>query len=176
MATRDEKSGYAHVRLTESSRTYFGIQFGGYLMVYNTLPFGWKASPFIYQTVGMCVTTYLRKLSVQTTLYIDDRFVVSKGNDKEGEELVIMEARKLVYVIVKLLTRIGYTLSLSKCSLIPSTCKRYIGFLVDSVSQTYNESRLKSSFRKFYGRYNDFICNYKLSLAHMLNDLFHTIC
>jgi hypothetical protein len=42
--------------------------------------------------------------------------------------------------------------------------------------QPYNESRLKSPFRKFYGRYNDLVCNYKLSLAHMLNDLFHTIC
>jgi hypothetical protein len=40
--------------------------------------------------------------------------------------------------------------------------------------QGYNESRLKSSFRKFYGRYNDLVCDYKL--AHMLNDWFHTIC
>jgi hypothetical protein len=40
----------------------------------------------------------------------------------------------------------------------------------------YNESRLKSSFRKFYGCYNDLVCDYKLSLAHILNDLFHTIC
>jgi hypothetical protein len=42
--------------------------------------------------------------------------------------------------------------------------------------QGYNESRLKSSFRKFYSRYNDLVCDHKLSLAHMLNDLFHTIC
>jgi hypothetical protein len=42
--------------------------------------------------------------------------------------------------------------------------------------QGYNKSRLKSSFRKFYGRYNDLVYDYKLSLAHMLNDLFHTIC
>jgi hypothetical protein len=40
----------------------------------------------------------------------------------------------------------------------------------------YNESRLKSSFCKFYGRYNDLVCDYKLSQAHMLNDLLHTIC
>jgi hypothetical protein len=39
-----------------------------------------------------------------------------------------------------------------------------------------NESRLTLSFRKFYGRYNDLVCDYKLSLAHMLDDLFHTIC
>jgi hypothetical protein len=29
-----------------------------------------------------------------------------------------------------------------------------------------------SSFCKFYGRYNEIVCDYKLSLAHMLNDLF----
>jgi hypothetical protein len=39
-----------------------------------------------------------------------------------------------------------------------------------------NESRLKSSFRKFCGRYNDLVCDYKLSLAYKLNDLFHTLC
>jgi hypothetical protein len=42
--------------------------------------------------------------------------------------------------------------------------------------QGYNESRLKSSFRKFCGHYNDLVCDYKLSLAHMLDNLFHTIC
>ena len=42
--------------------------------------------------------------------------------------------------------------------------------------QGYYESRLKSSFRKLHGRYNDLVCDYKLSLAHMLNDLFYTIC
>jgi hypothetical protein len=41
--------------------------------------------------------------------------------------------------------------------------------------QGYNESRLKSPFCQFYGRYNDLVCDYKLSLAHMLNDLFHTL-
>jgi hypothetical protein len=34
---------------------------------------------------------------------------------------------------------------------------------------------IKSSFRKFYDRYNDFVCDYKLPLAHMLDDWFHTI-
>jgi hypothetical protein len=44
------------------------------------------------------------------------------------------------------------------------------------ILQGYNESRLKSYFRIFYGRYNDLVCDYKLSVANMLNDLFHTIC
>jgi hypothetical protein len=35
-------------------------------------------------------------------------------------------------------------------------------------------SRLMTAFRKFYGRYNDPIYNYKLSSSHMLSDIFHT--
>jgi hypothetical protein len=40
----------------------------------------------------------------------------------------------------------------------------------------YNNSRLKSSFCKFVDRNNHLVCDYKLSMAHMLKDLFHTIC
>ena len=47
----DDKSGYDHILLT--SRTFFGIQWGGWLFTYNTLPFGWKASPFVYHTTGL---------------------------------------------------------------------------------------------------------------------------
>jgi hypothetical protein len=40
--------------------------------------------------------------------------------------------------------------------------------------QGFIESRLMSAFRKFNGRYDDLIYNYKLSLSHMLFDIFHT--
>lgn len=39
--------------------------------------------------------------------------------------------------MVELLTRLGYTLALEKCSLVPSSCKKYLGFLVDSARQAY---------------------------------------
>jgi hypothetical protein len=42
--------------------------------------------------------------------------------------------------------------------------------------QGYTESGLRSPFCKFYDHYNNHVCDHKLSLAHMLNDLFHTIC
>lgn len=50
MATCDDKSGYDQVKLTKSSRQNVAIQFGGYLIVYNTLPLGLNASPVIYKT------------------------------------------------------------------------------------------------------------------------------
>jgi hypothetical protein len=48
-------------------------------------------------------------------------------------------------------------------------------FFLMKMSETYQMS-LKPSFHRFYGRYNDLVYDYKLSLAHMLNDLFHTLC
>lgn len=84
----------------------------------------------------MCVTVYLRRFALQNTLYIDDRFVVCSGSDSELDELVMMDANRLVYVLVELLTRLGYTLSTGKCSLVLSSCKKYLGFF-DSVRQAY---------------------------------------
>ena len=104
MITCDEKSGYDHVNLQESSQTYFGIQFGGFYMTYTTLPFGWKASPFIYQSIGICVTSYLRQLDVINTLYIDDRFVVTGGSKNSDD--AVLEASKITYMVLQLLTRL----------------------------------------------------------------------
>ena len=141
MVTCDEKLGYDHVKLSENSHTYFGIQFGGYFMTYKTLPFGWKASPFIYQSIGMSVTSYLRSLGMLNTLYIDDRFAVTKGSNSNDHDLALrsleIEGYRLSYSLLELLPRLGYTLSLKKCSLVPSSCKKLLGFLVDSVKQTF---------------------------------------
>jgi hypothetical protein len=41
------------------------------------------------------------------------------------------------------------------------------------MSQGFQMSRLQAAFRKFYGRYNDLIYPYNLSLGHMLSDMFH---
>lgn len=44
MTTVDDKSGNNHILLSGNSRKYFKIQFAGWYFVYNTLPFGFKAS------------------------------------------------------------------------------------------------------------------------------------
>jgi len=36
MMSIDDKSGYDHVLLSEDSRKYFGLQFGGNYFVFNT--------------------------------------------------------------------------------------------------------------------------------------------
>ncbi|MES9881504.1 MAG: reverse transcriptase domain-containing protein [Sedimenticola sp.] len=144
MITCDDKSGYSHIQLTDDSRTYFGFQFGGWLFSYNVLPFGWKASAYIYQTTGMQVTSYLRSYGMLTTQYIDDRMAVSSdvnacttGCNNDVRSLYSFSPQKLVYVILEILSRLGYTLALKKCQLQPSTRVRFLGFIIDSIRKAY---------------------------------------
>ena len=54
----DGKSGYDHILLTDESRTFFGIQWGGLYFTYNSLSFGWKISPYVYHTTGLLATNF----------------------------------------------------------------------------------------------------------------------
>jgi hypothetical protein len=58
--TMDDKSGYDHIFLQAECRAFFGLAWGGWYFVYNTIPFGWKASAYIYHTIGMGATSYMR--------------------------------------------------------------------------------------------------------------------
>ena len=83
MTKCDDKSGYDHVSLSPSSQTYVGFQCGGFWFVCTTLPFGWKFSPYIYHTIGLVASGYLRAHGIPCSLYIDDRLngelVTSQG-------------------------------------------------------------------------------------------------
>jgi hypothetical protein len=59
-------------------------------------------------------------------------------------------------------------------------CSAYDQFLLRGnlltkklMSQGFQMSHLQAAFRKVYGRYNDLIHPYNLSLGHMLFDMFH---
>ena len=73
MTKCDDKSGYDHVMLTESSQSYFGFSFGGLWFVCTTHPFGWKISPYVYHTIGLAATGFLRAQGIPCSPYIDDR-------------------------------------------------------------------------------------------------------
>ena len=73
--TFDDKSGYQHVRLHPSSETYFGLEWDNFFFVFRTLPFGRKASAYIYHNLGLVVSHAARSLGVPLSQYIDDRHV-----------------------------------------------------------------------------------------------------
>ena len=137
----DDKSGYDHVRLHPRSSTFFGFQWEGWYFTYSSLPFGWKASAFVYNTVGLTATHYIRSLGVPCSQYIDDRHVgqLRLRSQANGEhvfsnfQLAQMAAFIACFVVISL----GYFIGLKKSCLVPSTARRFLGYICDSERQAF---------------------------------------
>ena len=56
-------------------RHVFGLEWNNVYFVFRTLPFGWKASAFIYHNLGLFVTRAARSFGVPVSQYIDDHHV-----------------------------------------------------------------------------------------------------
>ena len=135
----DDKSGYQHVLLHPSSRTFFGLEWNGVYFVFCTLPFGWKGSAYIYQNLGLAVTSAAHSYGVSVSQYIDDRPVGQLYRAPASSTLppnrVLAEAA--AYILCYLLIEAGYFIAIAKSQCVPSTVIRFIGFLCDSVRQAF---------------------------------------
>ena len=161
MTKCNDKSGYDHVLLSEISQAYFGFSFGGLWFVCTMLPFGWKISPYIYHSIGLAATGYLRGQGILCSLYIDDRLngellsprgpwsVLPRDRSRECR---ISAAKSALFVVLLVLVQLGYTIGIKKSVLWPSTAVEYLGFIIDSEKQSFLIPRRKiESFASLRG-------------------------
>lgn len=136
----DDKSGYDHVLLTPRSSTFFGFEWEGWYFCYTTIPFGWKASAYLYHTIGMAATSYIRSFGVPCSQYIDDRHAGhlrlradTHSNTWSGFRL----AEAAAFIGCRVLTQLGYFVGLKKSILTPQTVVPFLGYLSDSNRQAF---------------------------------------
>ena len=60
----DDKNGYDRIALTKESRTFSGLLWRCWYLVYNTLPFGWSPSAYVYHTTGLGPKNYIESQGV----------------------------------------------------------------------------------------------------------------
>ncbi|KAI8496663.1 hypothetical protein Bbelb_253180 [Branchiostoma belcheri] len=140
----DDKSGYDHVSIRPSSRTLLGFQWAGYWFVCNTLPFGFKSSAFVYNTLGLAATGYIRSLGVPATQYIDDRHAGQLRVAGAGGQVAVCStqdnfrrAEAAVFIMTSILVRLGYVIGLEKSILIPTLCLVFLGYLIKSITCSF---------------------------------------
>ncbi|CAC5394780.1 unnamed protein product [Mytilus coruscus] len=134
--TIDDKSGFDNVSLSEDSRRPVGFQWGGFYFICKTLPFGFKLSSYIYHTLNLQATCYIRrKFLIPVYLYIDDRLIeeVRKPGLKTGFSCTLLAN----YIVCEVVTRLGYCINLDKTVFIPSQSVVFLGFVVDSVARCF---------------------------------------
>ena len=140
----DDKSGYDHVLMDDESRLYMGFQWGGWWFINNVLPFGWKISPYVYQTLGMVATQELRRQHIPCSQYIDDRHLGQRRLPRQPglpESTALLDtyspssfihASQSVSIAISLLASLGYFLNLSKSVIIPVQRLVFLGLVCDS--------------------------------------------
>lgn len=120
----DDKSGSDHILLTDQSRTFFGIQWGGWYFTYISLPFGWKISPYVYHTTRLLATNLFRSIGIPCLL-------ISVIDTMDNFKFQI-------FLVAFYLVRMGYFLGLSKSILTPLKIVPYLGFLADSSMEVFH--------------------------------------
>ena len=168
----DDKSGYDHIMLSESSRTYFGFQWGGWLFVSTCIPFGWKLSAYIYHSIGSLVSHFLRTQNIPCSLYIDDRHIgqlhFPSGSSPSAYRSLSVQQSNLaaskaaIFVTYHTLISLGYTIGLSKSILEPNHQVPYLGFTVDSHLQAF--TLLPSKKQKFLLQLKSVLANSQVEL------------
>ena len=84
--------------------------------MYATLPFGWKTSAYVYDTVGMAATHFIRSSGVPCSRYTDDRHAGQLRlpracmNQFSNFQLAQMAA----FVACSVLVSLGYFIGLKK--------------------------------------------------------------
>ena len=135
----DHKSGYHHVPLHESSWKYFGVFWKGTYYVFAVLPFGWKASPFIYHSITEAVAMYCRSLGIPMVVWIDDMLGMTERRCRAAsDENQFQSALRAMVVVSIILFKAGYFLGLPKCKLIPERVMTYLGIECDSIRSKFS--------------------------------------
>ena len=129
-----------------ASRKFFGIHLAGWFMVYNTIPFGFKASAFIYHTTGLIPISFCRGLGVPALLYIDDQLICQWIDNGENPESSVVMALKGLYVVCQVLVRLGYFLNIQKCMVVPTQKLKFLGMWCDSQKLAFLPDDKKASF------------------------------
>ena len=97
-----------------------GAEWGGWWLVWRTLPQGWKESPYVYQTLGSVATNALRELGLPCSQYIDDRHLGEFWGSVAKRSSSLDAANAAFFVAATILTQLGYFLHLGKCVPFPT--------------------------------------------------------
>ena len=141
----DDKSGYGHILLATSSRTYFGFEWNGWYFTGNTIPFGWKLSAFVYHSTALLVSHYFRSIRIPCSLYIDDRHSSQIRLPRDSnlvksldpDKLNLVRAHIASFLVCYTLIKLGYCIGLQKSILQPSQSVPFLGFECDSHLQDF---------------------------------------
>ena len=125
----------------------FSLEYNGVasFFTFNTLPYGWKISPFIYHTTAFWRLAFFAQsvFHVSFTLTIATMVSFSLDKGEYGSFATVDErnravAKSGIFLVAYYSVKLGYLLGLSKSTLTSVKIVPYVGFMVDSSRETFH--------------------------------------
>ena len=117
----DLRKAFHQVPIREDNMDYFGFRFEDRYYRWRTLPFGWCCSPYFHCRILRPAITHLRSHGIRLVCYSTDEILVMVPQDRIDSDKNLT---------ISTLTRLGWAINWDKSSLAPSTCQRFIGYIV----------------------------------------------
>lgn len=145
MATLDLKDAYFLVNIHPESRKFLRFLWSGNLYEFNVLPFGLNTAPYIFTKLIKPIAKLLRSCGHISTIYLDDMFLL--GNTYE-------DCLDNINITKQLLLSLGLKINYEKSNFTPSTCCKFLGYIINSKSMTITlpvdkQKHIKSELIKF---------------------------
>jgi hypothetical protein len=148
MVTWDLKAGYYHVPIHPAYRKYFGFKIGDRYGVYNVLCFGLSEACYAFTKIAQEPLIELRSRGVPVSGYIDDGHTAARTYG---------QAIRQGFLAVRLLATVGAFFGLPKCIPHPVQELKWLGFLLDTLSESFKVApskmeKIKDALREMIAR------------------------
>lgn len=137
IASIDEKSAYWHEAIHADEQKYFGFWWRGQYYVCTVLPFGWTVSVYVHQTFGEAIVHYMARCKIPLSVWIDDFFLTGFQGDDPAVVSPWQSCHDAVFVLLSVLTELGYFVSITKSVLRAVQILRFLGVMVDVSKGTF---------------------------------------
>ena len=126
LITFDIKDGFFNVPLRKDHSKYFAFRWKNNIYKWNVLCFGWSLSPYYFCKIVREFVGYLRSNGLRIVSYVDD-FILA------ASKLVIDNHSKFAVYELK---QFGFIINEQKSDLVPSSKKKFIGFVVETCADS----------------------------------------
>jgi len=123
MTTIDLKDGFFHVPILPSHQSLMSFQWEGKTYVFQVLPFGMSALPWLFTCFVQATVHHLCHQGMRAMAYMDDFIIIGHSHQQALEHTT----RTL-----SILNQLGWQVNFKKSDLTPSQSKEFLGLLVNT--------------------------------------------
>lgn len=133
-AKLDLSNAYFHLGINPNLTQFLGLQWEGRWWKWTALPFGLSVAPRLFTKLMRQAIKHIRRMGIQVVIYLDDLLILAPTPHL---------ARLHVVAVAWFLHKLGLTINWDKSILTPSQLIEFLGFLLNSRTQTVSVTREK---------------------------------